>query len=653
MKRHLLEAAAYNDAMSFEKEKDQNSQRLEPGETFAGRFLLIKRLGTGASSIVFEAREQLLERKLAIKVLQIESDPSDKDSEKQTTRFRKEAQRLAALNHTNIVRIFAFGQASEGQAFLAMELLEGITLCELLKEEGSLSVEKFDLIFSQVIEALKYVHGQNIIHRDIKPSNIMILLAANSMLQMQVKLMDFGIARVLEAPGSEASTQTRSVSGTPAYMSPEQCLAKDCDARSDLYSLACVMYEAVSGKPPFVSESSAATMYEHLHKEPVRLISGELAHNYSQAALDLMLRALSKDPNDRPASMTEFQGLLEKALSTRESGTIPSLLQLDHQKKMLVFCFMTFFLAAAALLALRLTPFWEPDSRKEVAAASTKELQEERRIKNMSIAEAIEESLRLQNANKLQAALDLLLAKLHSLKAEPANTVLWRDMHNKIGSAYLKLTEYGKAEKYLDKGYEISKQNNFKLDISFLRDYCTCMLKRGREKEAFDLLDHLIAGANERRKIEPDLYDPEVLANLYHLWGIMLYEQKNFAAARAKFKGSLDLFDTCPCRRSCLPAVETLIFYLISSAEASPGKQIADFDMQLARASADLLGDKCEKDKSYPYALVRYGAYLAGLGRQKEAKKYFSLASESAQAYDSQIRNEQVEKWRAQAQASN
>ena len=202
----------------------------------------------------------------------------------------------------NIVGVYASGELPGGQVCLVMELIKGKSLAELIKQEGKIQPADFLLIFSQVLLALQYLHEAKILHRDLKPENILLSssMSVNGTTgsSLNVKLIDFGIAKVLTEENS-SQTQTKML-GTAAYRSPEQCNSSTLDARSDIYSLACVMYESICGQPPFTGNSELDIMYKH-SSEPAT--APEAPANLAR----VISKGLQKDPEERYASADEMR----------------------------------------------------------------------------------------------------------------------------------------------------------------------------------------------------------------------------------------------------------------------------------------------------------------------------------------------------------
>jgi serine/threonine protein kinase len=266
---------------------------------------IICRISQGGMGTVYKARQIKIDRLVALKVVSVQHA---RDSQA-LSRFKREAHILTTLEHPNVVRVWSFG-ATANQLFIAMEYLQGKNLAELLAD-GPLSREQFASIFTQVLQALCAVQERGIVHRDLKPANIMVQQSG------VVKLVDFGIARLLESDGTPCQALTRAgeVFGTPEYMSPEQCLGtSSVDARTDLYSICCVMFEALTGKPPFSGDSPMQVFQAHLNA-PVPEMPDEDSVAASLPAV--VFRGLQKDPDRRYQSASELLEDLGRALSER------------------------------------------------------------------------------------------------------------------------------------------------------------------------------------------------------------------------------------------------------------------------------------------------------------------------------------------------
>ena len=265
---------------------------------FNDRYELHRQIARGGMADVFLARDLLLDRPVAIKVL---FDQFSKDQQF-VERFRREAQRAANLNHPNIVSVFDWGEES-GTYFIVMEYVEGRSLAEIIRTEGSIHPDKVAEISSEVAAALSFAHRNGIVHRDVKPGNV--LVAPNG----HIKVADFGIARALANVQSEL-TQAGTVMGTATYISPEQAQGMEVDPRSDLYSLGVMVYEMLSGHPPFTGETPVAVAYQHVQDSPVSLRVAGVSVAESLEAVTMKL--LAKNPVNRYPTAEDLRSDLRR-----------------------------------------------------------------------------------------------------------------------------------------------------------------------------------------------------------------------------------------------------------------------------------------------------------------------------------------------------
>jgi len=269
------------------------------------RYELGEILGFGGMSEVHLARDLRLHRDVAIKVLRADlaRDPSF------YLRFRREAQNAAALNHPAIVAVYDTGEAETTGGplpYIVMEYVDGVTLRDIIHHDGPMPPRRALEVIADACQALNFSHQHGIIHRDVKPANIMISNTG------AVKVMDFGIARAIADTGNSV-TQTAAVIGTAQYLSPEQARGERVDARSDVYSLGCVLYEILTGEPPFVGDSPVAVAYQHVREDP---IAPSHKHAGISAELDaVVLKALAKNPDNRYQSAAEMRADLVRVHS--------------------------------------------------------------------------------------------------------------------------------------------------------------------------------------------------------------------------------------------------------------------------------------------------------------------------------------------------
>jgi serine/threonine-protein kinase len=271
----------------------------------AGRYQLGEVIGQGGMAEVHRGRDVRLGRDVAIKLLRADlaRDPSFQG------RFRREAQAAAALNHPAIVAVYDTGEDHSGGVvtpYIVMEYVEGRTLRDVLATEGRLLPQRALEITAQICAALEQAHVAGIVHRDIKPANVMLTTAG------EVKVMDFGIARAVT--GSSATmTQTAAVIGTAHYLSPEQARGEHVDARSDIYSTGCLLYELLTGGPPFAGDTPVAVAYQHVREDPVP--PSRIEPDVSESIDAIVLTAMAKNPANRYQSAADMRADLDRALA--------------------------------------------------------------------------------------------------------------------------------------------------------------------------------------------------------------------------------------------------------------------------------------------------------------------------------------------------
>ena len=265
----------------------------------AGRYQLLALLGSGGMARVWTAQDTRLDRQVAIKVLDL--DEADASA---GARFRQEAQVTAGLAHPNIVNVYDTG-VDQNTAFLVMELLRGPTLHARLASDGPLPIEEVLQVGAQVAAALSAAHDAGVIHRDLKPSNVAYASEGH------VKVLDFGIARLIESTTDRTRlTQTNTVIGTAAYLSPEQASGASADSRSDLYALGCLLFALAGGEPPFGGESALAVCAQHVNAAPPSLLQRRA--DAPAGLVALVADLLHKDPARRPPNATVVRERLDE-----------------------------------------------------------------------------------------------------------------------------------------------------------------------------------------------------------------------------------------------------------------------------------------------------------------------------------------------------
>ncbi len=286
------------------------------GKTFADRYIIQSVIGMGGMSIVYKAQHKLMDRVVAIKMLH----SNIKNDHVSLERFRMEAQAASSLSHQNIIAVYDFGVTEQGEAFFVMDFLNGEDLSDLIARKGRVPYERALYIFKQVCDGLGAAHKKSIVHRDLKPANV-VLLKEDDGTEL-VKLVDFGIAKLLPASGKAqlSLTRTGEVFGSPIYMSPEQCQGLELDKRSDIYALGCLMYETLTGEPPLAGDTFLETLNMHVSATPKSFAEMVPDAKIPGALEQIIFRCMAKKPDDRPQNAEEIRDQLS-ALTLALSAT--------------------------------------------------------------------------------------------------------------------------------------------------------------------------------------------------------------------------------------------------------------------------------------------------------------------------------------------
>ncbi len=292
------------------------------GRIVAGKYRVEELIGEGGMGQVFKATQLSLDKSIVLKVLR-KSLLSDART---VARFQREAKAASRLNHPNAIGIIDFGQDSDDALYIAMEYVQGKDLHQILTDEGPIPERRLIRIVAQMLAALSEAHAVGVIHRDLKPENIMIEQRRDQ--PDFVKVLDFGIAKLQEAPGSEGQALTRAgfVCGTPEYMSPEQASGAAVDPRSDLYSVGVILYQCLTGVLPFDADSPVALATMHLSEDPVPPRQKNPDIHCSDALEKLILKAMAKLPEERPQTADQFRTELlaieksQRAAAKREAS---------------------------------------------------------------------------------------------------------------------------------------------------------------------------------------------------------------------------------------------------------------------------------------------------------------------------------------------
>lgn len=288
------------------------------GTVLENKYEILEKIGAGGMGAVYKARHQLMHRQVAIKMVLAQLSANSMTLK----RFTQEARATSQLNHPNILTVFDFGISPSNQPYLVMDFLEGVNFGRVLEETRQIPVPRAIGIFLQVCAALGHAHQKGIVHRDLKPSNIMLIELDGQ--PDFVKVLDFGIAKVLSSVDGETDNLTRTgeVFGSPLYMSPEQFRGKSMDARSDIYSLGCVMYRSLAGICPVTGKDVLECMYKHVNETippfSVTAPEAEIPERLEQ----IIMKALAKNPDDRYASMNDLRADLEQCAEELALGPL-------------------------------------------------------------------------------------------------------------------------------------------------------------------------------------------------------------------------------------------------------------------------------------------------------------------------------------------
>jgi serine/threonine protein kinase len=281
---------------------------IAPGTMIEGKYEILDVLGKGGMGTVYKAHHKFIHKDVAIKML----NPQLSNAEQIVMRFQREAMASARIEHINVCQVTDSGRTPDGQLYIVMELLHGMSLQKIIAVEAPLSVSRIIGISRQICSALDKAHEMKIIHRDLKPENVMVHRKEDG--SEIIKIMDFGIAKVAldDLPATQLTTAGM-VFGTPHYISPEQATGDPVDVRSDLYSLGCIMYEMATGGKPYEADTVGGLLRKHVTSEiPKITASGKGSPAKLEKLSGLVIRLMSKIPDDRPSTARDVLNLLDK-----------------------------------------------------------------------------------------------------------------------------------------------------------------------------------------------------------------------------------------------------------------------------------------------------------------------------------------------------
>jgi len=267
---------------------------------------------------VYKAKHAALNKSFAVKVLSSQAQKN----EMAVRRFDQEAKAASTLDHQNLVKVSDYGITTTGAPYLVMDYLEGLSLADEIKKEGTVEVSRALNLALQICDGLAHAHSKGVVHRDLKPSNIILVASDDG--KEKVKIVDFGIAKLVATTEEERQqlTQTGDIFGSPLYMSPEQCMGHKVDSRSDIYSLGCLTYEMLAGTPPLVGGNAIQTIFKHVHEEPAPFSKAFKKLNIPIGLEIVVSRMLSKNAEDRYQSIEDLKADLVRVQEGKPPGKL-------------------------------------------------------------------------------------------------------------------------------------------------------------------------------------------------------------------------------------------------------------------------------------------------------------------------------------------
>lgn len=511
---------------------------------------LLNEIGKGGMSTVYLARAKITGRELAIKIL----NPELAGSQTYLRRFANEARALCSLEHENIVKVYTFGLSKSSQACILMEYLPGRSLRQLLQEKKQLGFAEFCQIFQQVLEALSYAHEKQIIHRDLKPDNIMIVDGAEPI----VKLLDFGIAKVLNTEANEQKLTT-GLLGTPLYMSPEQCAGESPDLRCDVYALACIMYEAICGEPPFMADTAILTMYKRMTRTMPTKAKLLKYKDYGHNLLDLIMRALERDPDKRPDSALAFKSEFLQAIQSEERKNAPVAFSAFKQLATLV--------SLAAILVFSFVVFKVIyQQHKDAVSKEQKSLshQKNRVVINPELNSVVSKADKLVDRGQTDMAIKMYktaMKKAESLSEPSERRRALEQAHSGLAALY---ANKGEVEPALEEyraaisAYDEVQDPVIPRRMSRVRDYVYCLERFKRRKEAIKYTKENLEKCESYLKGEGN----ERVADQYFILAGLLDKDGLESKAIEQLRHALKHYDNSPKKRCTEGAVDSTFLFV-------------------------------------------------------------------------------------------
>lgn len=459
------------------------------------RYVIEREIDRGGMGVVLLVHHQMTQAKLAVKVML----PQISESPVYIKRFKHEAMAAGTLNNQHIVKIVDFGVTERTHSpFLVMDYVDGISIRQRIERDGTLSASEFYDICLQICDALTHAHHHKIIHRDLKPANMMITEVDGV---PQVKLLDFGLAKSLSEDQSMTLTRTGEIIGSPLYMSPEQGLGHKTDHRSDIYSFGCIMYEMLTGHPPFRGANSVETIFKHVGEPVAPINRPEVPHSLEL----IIMRALQKEPDQRYQTVDELAADLRSAQDTKKVGWKSHYDPTARMKRNIAAAAVLLVLATASiwtLIPVDLREEWQGQSAMRSgdyrgAAPHFRAANQAAAMSNAPLDSRIAILHQLghayENCNDYDGAESAFVTLLDMV---PANDPRRADFCDHLGDDYVfgHQLERGK-EQYLS-AIKLKEAHHVPYENTLAHTYMqlgSCCLKANRLKEAESALTHALA----------------------------------------------------------------------------------------------------------------------------------------------------------------
>ena len=432
-------------------------------------------LGEGGMGTIWKVRDKKLNKTFAIKILR--SGAANRREALQ--RFRQEAQAACQLSHANLASVYNYGVGKRGDPYIVMDCLDGDTLAKIIEKEGCVDVPRAIDLFIQIAEALAHAHAKGVIHRDIKPTNIIVERNQESI--EIAKIVDFGIAKVTAVEGAQSAglTQTGEVFGTPSYMSPEQCLGKKLDARSDIYAFGCVMYETLSGKKPFPGHTAIQTMLKRLHAVAEPLGKATTEQKIPDDLEYIVRRCLERDPRNRyqsiPALEADLQLFKENkkiirsknipAIDVTNTSLTSPIVSLSPFSRIRTSALVTACLLSSTLLiamALFTRCLWQASSSiSTYTIESSKPLVPPNQTESGLARQLDELSENYLKSGQYERAIPIFQITAKYYIEDDRSPLLASDSYQGLGKCYKMLGQYTQADRYYQQAFELKRDHFF------------------------------------------------------------------------------------------------------------------------------------------------------------------------------------------------